>query len=186
MIACGYESHHRGDPWPAWTEVLEHWPRLEASFLLPLRCTGLELRWARARAALAAAASLPHDRSRPPSGIDVRWTRRALLDETRSQIRAIEKDPLAIGAPIGQVLRAGVARVEGRGAEARGALERALEGFDRRFMALHREAARLWLGEMTPGSAGAAQIRRAEAWMSTQGVARPRAMAAAVAPGFLP
>ncbi|WP_437335462.1 serine/threonine-protein kinase [Sorangium sp. So ce394] len=177
MIASGYAALYRGDPWAAWAAVLDHWPRLEASFLLPLRGTGLELRWTRARAALAAAATRPRARR-------AGWTERALLDDARAQIRRIERDPLAAGAPIGQLLRAGIARVEGRAGEAARALEAAIAGFDRLEMALHREAARLALGQLAGGSAGAAQIRRVEAWMAAQGVARPRALAAAVAPGL--
>src|SRR6185369_12416196 len=50
MIAFNYVAHYAGDPWPAWARVLEHWPHLKSSFLLRMRCTGLELRWARARA----------------------------------------------------------------------------------------------------------------------------------------
>jgi eukaryotic-like serine/threonine-protein kinase len=184
MIAQGYLAHHDGDPWPAWIRVLDHWPMLEASFLLPLRCTGLELRWARARAALAAAATMTHDRRRPPGGVDARWTRRALLDDVRAQVRAVEKDPLALGKPVGQLLRAGIARIERRTGEVARALEGAVLGFDRLEMALHREAARLALGIMTMGSAGEAQVRRAEAWMMEQGVERPRAMVAAVAPAL--
>jgi eukaryotic-like serine/threonine-protein kinase len=182
LIAEGYLAHHGGDPWPAWTRVLAAWPALKASFLLPLRCTGLELRWARARAALAAAATMTHDGRRPPAGVDARWTRRALLEDVRAQVGAVEKDPLALGKPVGQLLRAGVARIEGRTTEAARALAAAVEGFDRLEMALHREAARLALGLLTMGSAGEAEVRRAEAWMAAQGVARPRVMAGAVAP----
>ena len=127
---------------------------------------------------------MTHDRRRPPGGVDPRWTRRALLDDVRAQVRAVEKDPLALGKPVGQMLRAGVARIERRTGEAARALEEAVLGFDRLEMALHREAARLALGVMTMGSAGEAQVRRAEAWMTDQGVARPRAMVAAVAPAL--
>ncbi|WP_437968031.1 protein kinase [Sorangium sp. So ce260] len=183
MIASTYAALYRGDPWAAWAEVLEHWPRLEASFLLPLRCTGLELRWTRARAALAAASTRPRG-LRAGSWAPTRWTERALLDDARAQIRRIERDPLAAGAPIGQLLRAGIARVEGRAGESARALAAAVAGFDRLEMALHREAARLALGQLTGGSAGGAQIRRAEAWMAGQGVVRPRALSAAVAPGL--
>src|SRR5262249_28580903 len=143
-------------------------------FLMPLRCTGLELRWARARAALAAA----------EHGGSGRWTRRALLDDVQTQVRAIEKDPLAIGRPVVQLLRAGVAHVEGRVADASASLRAAIAGFDRTEMALHREAARLSLAHMTSASAGAAQTLHAETWMRERGVARPWAMAAAVAPGL--
>lgn len=177
MLASTYAAHYRGDPWPAWTEVLENWPGLRSSLLLPLRCTGLELRWARARAALAAAAT--------PGPAGTRWTRSALLDDARRQIGGIKRDPLELGGPVASILRAGIARIEGREREAARLLEEAVAGFDRLDMALHREAARMALAELIGGDRGEALRRGAEAWMAEQGVARPRALAAAVAPGLL-
>lgn len=176
MLAFIYAAHYRGDPWPAWAKVLEHWPHLSSSFLLPLRCTGLELRWARVRAALAAAAV--------PGPAGTTWTRRALLDDARRQLWWIERDPLEFGEPVACILRAGIARIEGLEKKAARLLEGAIPGFNRLDMALHREAARMALAELVGGDRGAALRRRAEAWMAEQGVVRPRALAAAVAPGL--
>lgn len=177
MLASAYDAHYRGDPWPAWAEVLRQWPGLRSSLMLPLRCTGLELRWARARAALAAAAA--------PRPAGTPWTRGALLDDARRQLRRIRRDPLALGGPVAGALQATIERIEGRGREAARLLEEAALGFGRLDMALHREAARMALAELVGGDRGAALRRGAEAWMAGQGVARPLALSAALMPGLI-
>jgi eukaryotic-like serine/threonine-protein kinase len=164
--------------------VLEHWPHLKASFLLPLRCTGLELRFTRARAALAAASTLARADATPPRGVDPRWTRRALLDEVRTEIRAIDGDAIAFGRPVARLLRAGVARIEGREQEAERELLGAVAGFDDAGMALYREGARYARGDLVGGAEGAAMKAQAAAWMEARGVVQPRAMTAALAPGL--
>ncbi|WP_309896645.1 protein kinase domain-containing protein [Archangium sp.] len=184
LIASVYIAHYQGQPWPAWRAVLEQWAPLKASFMLSLRTTGLNLRHMRARAALAAAASLAHERSLPPEGVEPRWRRAALLADVRAQVRDLEKDPLGCARPIGDVLRAGLAWLEGDVAEARKRLEASVEGFEREHMALYREASRYALGALRGGPEGQAVRRRAEEWMEAQGVLRPGALAAALVPGI--
>jgi len=184
LVADVYAAAYRGDPWPAWRTVAEQWQAIKAAFLLPLRVTGLGIRHARARAALAAAAALPSDRSAPPAGIDRRWTRRALLDDVREQLQVIAKDPVGCAEPIACLVRAGLAYQGGKVRDERRELERAVAGFGREEMALYREAARYALGESLGGREGAGLVRQAEAWMAEQGVVKPRALVAAMVPGM--
>jgi serine/threonine protein kinase/tetratricopeptide (TPR) repeat protein len=183
LVALVYAAAYRGDPWPAWRAVLAQWPALEGAFLLPLRVTGLGVRHARARAALAAATARTGDGGAPPAGVDRRWSRRALLDDARAQVKKIAADQVGCAEPIARMIRAGIARQSGERREAERELAGALAGFEREEMALYREAARYALGELRGGAEGAGLVRRAEAWMAEQGVVRPRALVAAVAPG---
>ena len=184
LIATVYTAHYRDEPWPAWNAVLEQWAPLRGSFMLALRTTGLNLRHMRARAALAAAATLLDSRTEPPEGVDPRWRRPALLADVRAQLHVIEKDALGCARPIGCLLRAGLAWLEANAPEARLRLEEAVEGFDREDMALYREAARYKLGALLGGDEGRALQQRAREWMHAEGVVRPEALAAALVPGI--
>ncbi|HZI03948.1 MAG TPA: serine/threonine-protein kinase PknK, partial [Archangium sp.] len=183
LIATVYTAHYRGDPWPAWKAVLAQWEPLRASFMLALRTTGLNLRHMRARAALAAAATLPNDTRAPPEGVDARWRKSALLSDVRVQVRELEKDPLGCARPIGSLVRAGFAWQEADMPEARRRLEEAVDGFAREDMALYREASRYALGAVWGGAEGQAVQRQAREWMEAEGVLRPAALAAALVPG---
>lgn len=184
LIATVYTAHYRAEePWSAWKAVLAEWAPLRGSFMLALRTTGLNLRHMRARAALAAAATLPDARTEPPEHVDSRWRRPALLADVRAQLRVIEKDALGCARPIGGLLRAGLACLEGDVPAARRRLEEAVEGFTREDMALYREAARYTLGGLLGGDAGQALQQRARAWMEAEGVVRPEALSAALVPG---
>ncbi|WP_043322009.1 serine/threonine-protein kinase PknK [Corallococcus coralloides] len=184
LIACVYASHYRGDPWPAWKAVLEHWAPLKSSFMLSLRATGLGLRHMRARAALAAAESLPDERTSPPDRVDPRWNRRALLADVRAQLRVMEGDPIGSARPLGHLLRAGLARLSGDTATAVRELEQAVAGLEREGVALYREAARYALGTLQGGSEGEALRHQASEWMAARQVVRPGALAAAMVPGL--
>jgi hypothetical protein len=184
LIATVYTAHYHGEPWPAWRAVLEEWAALSASFMLMLRATGLNLRHMRARAALAAAATLATAREAPPEGVDRRWRKSALLADVRAQVRVIDRDALGCARPIGALLRAGLAWQEADVAEARRRLEEAVAGFEREDMALYREAARYALGAVRGGDEGRALRRQAREWMEAEGVVRPGALAAALVPGL--
>jgi eukaryotic-like serine/threonine-protein kinase len=183
LIATVYTAHYVGAPWPAWQAVLEQWKPLSGSFMLALRTTGLNLRHARARAALAAAATLQSEHSAPPEGVAGQWRRSALLRDVRAQLRVIEQDALGCARPVDSLLCAGLAWLEGQRAEAQQRLEEAVAGFEREDMALYREAARHALGAVRGGAGGQALRRQASEWMEAQGVVRPEALAAALVPG---
>ena len=73
-----------------------------------------------------------------------------------------------------------MARAHGRTEEATAALARAVDGFERSEMALHRAAAARALGALR---GDAAAVRAADDWMRAQGVRRPEAMAGLIVPG---
>jgi serine/threonine protein kinase/tetratricopeptide (TPR) repeat protein len=183
LIAGVYASHYRGDPWSAWKAVLAHWAPLKSSFMLSLRATGLSLRHMRARAALAAAESLPDARTPPPGGVEPRWNRRTLLADARAQLRVIEGDPISCARPLGGLLRAGLAWLNGSRSTAARELEEAVAGFEREGMALHREAARYALGTLRGGE-GEVLRRQASEWMAARQVVLPGALAAVMVPGL--
>ncbi|HEX8440882.1 serine/threonine-protein kinase PknK [Archangium sp.] len=182
LIAAVYTAHYRAEPWPAWRAVLEQWEPLRGSFMLAMRTTGLNLRHMRARAALAAAASLQGGGS-APGDLASRWGRPALLADVRAQVRALDKDSLGCARPLGCLVRAGLAWQEADVPEARRRLEEAVEGFAREDMALYREAARYALGAVRGGPEGQALQHQAREWMEAEGVVRPGALAAALVPG---
>ncbi|PTL79660.1 serine/threonine-protein kinase PknK [Vitiosangium sp. GDMCC 1.1324] len=184
LIAAVYTAHYRGEPWPAWRAVQEGWEPLRGSFMLPLRTTGLNLRHMRARAALGAASTLPHTDSPPPSGVDARWRKPALLADVRAQLRVIDRDSLGCARPLGHLVRAGLAWQETDVPGARRWLEEAVTGFEREDMALYREAARYALGALRDGHEGQALQRQAREWMEAEGVVRPGALTASLVPGI--
>jgi serine/threonine protein kinase len=173
---------YAGEPWAAWREVQSRWDGLFRA-TPPLRFYDAHVRHTRARAALAAAEQL-EARQSPPTEVEARWTRRALLADARDQARRIGGDSLAMAQPLAALVRAGVARLEGDADAARTLLVQALEGFSEADMALHREVTRYALGALQGGSEGALYQQQAEAWMREQGAVDPRALAATLAPGL--
>lgn len=86
--------------------------------------------------------------------------------------------------PIGLLLDAGVARLEGRLAEARESLTAAVEQFDRAEMKLYAAVARVRLGKLLAGAEGEAIRQQAAAWMVAQPIRNPPAFTRMFAPGF--
>lgn len=173
---------YAGQPWRAWREVQARWDRMYR--VAPsLRFYDAHVLYSRARVALAAAEGLAEGQP-PPPDVDARWTRRALLADAGEQAGRLERESLAMGAPLSALVRAGLARLEGGVGAARTLLAEALEGFEAEDMALHHEAARYALGVLQAGEEGRALQARAEAWMEAQGVVDPRVLVATLAPGL--
>jgi hypothetical protein len=86
--------------------------------------------------------------------------------------------------PLGLLLDAGAARLEGRPAEARECLAAAVEQFDRAEMKLYAAVARARLGELLGGAEGESHRQQAAAWMAAQPVRNPPAFTRMFAPGF--
>jgi serine/threonine protein kinase len=182
LLARVHASLYGGQPWRAWREVRARWNGLYRG-TPSLRFYDAHVRHARARAALAAAEQL-EGRQAPPTEVEARWTRRALLADARRQARRIGHETLAMAAPQSALVLAGVARLEGDTDSARTLLVHAVAGYGLADMALHREVARYALGVLQGGPQGAESQRQAEAWMREQGVVDPRALAATLAPGL--
>jgi hypothetical protein len=160
----------------------EAWPRLARSGILAFAMVNVELRSLRARAAIAAA-TMDAASSRP----DPDWSPRRLLRLAAREAHRTERlRYLPPARPLAALVRAGVARCEGRADEALAALDDAARGFAAADMALHHAAARRAEGVLRGGSAGEALRRESEVWMAGQGMRVATAMARAVAPGFEP
>lgn len=161
-------AHGRGEE--AWRAVQRHWPGLKSAFLLSLQFYGSWLRFARGRAALAAASQ--------PRAIPG-WPRDRLLRDARAQARAIRKDPKPFARPWADLLDAGLACAAGDDGGA-DCLLCAIEGFERAEMALYRECARFALGQLT----GESRLRsQAEMWMAGQDIHAAERMAFTLVPG---
>ncbi len=191
LMALTHVELYRDQPVQAWVSVLAQWKDMQSAFFVALRTVGLEIRFARARAALGVAEQFGRDREKTRGllyahGVELaeEWTREKLLADVREQVKVCRKDPNRFGEPMADLLEAGVAQLEGRSGEARTLLERAVRGFDAVDMALHRECARYALGQVIGHDAGVAMQERASEWMAGQGVKRPRKMAASQAVGF--
>jgi hypothetical protein len=85
----------------------------------------------------------------------------------------------------GLLLQAGIANERGRKAAAIRYLDAALRAFDAAEMKLFREVARYCRGELRRRDGAAEDTRRAEAWMTAEGVVKPRQLVATLAPGLL-
>lgn len=180
LIARTHVALYRGAPGPAWTAVLGQWRDVELAYFTTMRTVGLELRFARARTALALAEQLTREPELDTQG----WTGPRLLADVRKQIEVVAKDPICFAPPMAKLLEAGVRGVEGRRDEARPLLDQAVRGFAAVDMALHRECARYALGELIGGSEGGGIQDLAQDWMAGRGVVDPRKLAASQAPGF--
>jgi hypothetical protein len=147
------------------------WAALRAGLYLTMELPAAELRWTRARAALALAC-------------DARARERArLLNQVRRIARTIERASVPAARPHAELLRAGVAAVEGRPATT-ALLRRALAGYSRAGMAIHREVVRWNLGRLLGGAEGRAHRARAEEWMESEGATDMPRLTQAVAPGL--
>ena len=159
---------YRRRPDVALTILQAHWPALEKSLLMRVQVLRLEAYFLRSRVCLALAAT--------------RTDRRPLLGSVVRDAKRISSESMVWSDPMGAVLRAGVARLTGRADEAIGELTHAMDGFDLAGMRLHASAARLEMGQLKGGGEGARLIAEAGAWMKTQSIRHPDALASVFNP----
>ncbi|WP_437564865.1 serine/threonine-protein kinase [Sorangium sp. So ce542] len=183
LIASAQADLYCGDPWGAWARVNEAWPSLEAAQFLRLECPRVELRHLRARAALAAAASLRGARAARAAPPDRRWSERRLVREALDQAERIERDALPTAAPFAALIRAGAASLRGEPAAADRLLAEAARGFDGAGMALYRDVARLQMGRRARAGEGAVASSEGESRLREAGVCDVVRLAEALAPG---
>jgi hypothetical protein len=176
LISTVHAALYLGDARDAWRRVSEAWPRVRRSFIPnSVAVARVELRNLRARAALAAAAAGDGGPG---------WTRRRLARLVAASARRLARERLPSAPPYASMLRAGLAALGDRDAEAGALLARAAHGFADAGMALLRAAAEHRLGVLEGGDTGAARQRASEEWMRGQDVRDPAAMLAVLAPGF--
>jgi hypothetical protein len=109
---------------------------------------------------------------------------RRLLGIARSSARRIARERMPWSDPLGLLMEAGIASVEGRHADADRTLQDAGERFERAEMGLYAAVTKRRLGVLRGGAHGQRLQEEAEAWMATQSVKNPIALTRMLAPGF--
>ncbi|HEY3351931.1 MAG TPA: protein kinase [Polyangia bacterium] len=148
--------------------IARNWSALRRALLLQIQIVRIQLHDLRGRSRLAAAAAGDPDL--------------AAAAEQDAQRLAREGRPWC--SALADLLRAGAATVRGDTPVALAWLTAARRGFEHAAMRLHAEVARRRAGQLRGGAAGAALVAAADAWLASQGVRRPAAMAAMLAPGY--
>ncbi|HXT49753.1 MAG TPA: protein kinase [Thermoanaerobaculia bacterium] len=157
----------------AWEEIEASWPKLAATHLLRVQFTRIEAKHLRLRAAVAAMAA---------SGLDGEAYRR-LQPLVHRELRTLEREAVAWAAPLLQLLRAGIAALEGNHEDTVRLLESAAEGCDRSRLSLYAAAARIRRAELLDRPDDEA-ARAATNHLRTQGALRPEKWCDVLVPGF--
>ena len=163
-----YTELYVGDPGAAWARLRRVWPSLRAAQFLRIAYISAELWYLRGKVGLALLAARG-------SGVPKDLLRRSVQES----IARIAGGDLAVHAPFAAVLRGGLARHFGEPCKTRMALERAVAGFERAEMPLHREAVRMRLAAFIGDEASHA---RASRWLAEAGVRNPARMVDVLAP----
>lgn len=191
LVAQVHIGLYQGDVTTAWGAMLSQWRDLELSYFVSMRTVGLELRSARARAALGILEQCIRDEELTKAKLHAlpghpggAWPPARLQADVRRQLDAIRKDPACFAPPLADLIEAGLRNLDGERHEARRLLDAAVRGFSAVDMLLHREAARYALGELVGSEEGRAMREQAWTWMTEQEVAQPRQLARSQAVGF--
>jgi serine/threonine protein kinase/tetratricopeptide (TPR) repeat protein len=182
LVGGLHTAHYRDEPSVAWQSITADWPLLKRAFILPLRWSSVQLRHARARAALALADRLRRGLAAGSDGKDGP-SRADLLRDAERQLRWLRRDRQRMSAPFADLVEAGLAHQRDDRDAADAALARAVDGFDRLDMELYREAARLALGQRRAAADGDALSAGARQWMADQGAVDPERLAGALVCG---
>ena len=162
---------YRGRGLEAWDKISQAWPWLVRSLLLRVQVQHILVRHARARCALAAAATSP-DRAR-------------LLQCCRDDVRRLKRQKVPWAIALAVLVEAGIASTTNEKSRAVSILRDALERLEAVPMQSFAAAARYWLGSLLGGEEGDRHLLQARDWMESQGIKNPRRMAMMLAPGFL-
>jgi hypothetical protein len=140
LIASVHIDLYVGDPWTAWQRILTAWPKARAALLLLMEAPRVELRFLRARVALACAASAAA--AEEATTPDPRWPAHRLLRVAEAAAARIARDRALRSAPaLSAAIRAGVARMRGDVTAAARLYEDAALAFGDVHMRLHAAAA---------------------------------------------
>jgi tetratricopeptide (TPR) repeat protein len=169
MLADANIELYVGDGERAYQRVASDWTKLRKSLLLRVQYVRADARFARARAAVASCEHAPN--------------RRARLGDAELLARRLAQERMAWTQPLAAIIRAGVASVQGKRADANRLLQVALEQVEALEMAAHAAAIRHQLGLLLGGDAGGELTARAEQAMTGQGIRIPARFAAMLVPG---
>jgi serine/threonine protein kinase len=170
LLAQVHIHLYNGAASAAWSYVSERSRDYARSRLPYIQQLQVEMFNSRARSALALAAELADPQP--------------LLRMAARDARRLERQKVPWVSAWAQLIRAGIASVEGNEDGARRLLSEAAAAFDAADMRLWAAAARRRLGQLQGGDEGHSLIEHANRWMTDQGVRRPDRIAAMYAPGF--
>ena len=163
---------YEGDGRAALDLISRSLPRLRRRGLLSVHVLRVPLRHHRACAALAAAES------------ERGMKKRRLLALASRDARALARERATWTRGLSLLVRAGVSAEAGEPARATPLLERAITAFEDAEMAHLTAAAKIRLGTLLGGDAGAALRAAADAWAASQNVREPDRLWRLWAPGF--
>jgi len=161
---------YRGEAKAAWGMVRDEWPRYRRSLLPRVQWLRVQMTELRARCALAASDSSPN-----PG---------ALLRGAERDARALKRERVNWASAHASLIRAGVVDRRGDRLGATALLHVAITGYDDSGMRLHACACRRSAGQLLAGEPGHALVTQADDALAAQGVRKPAAFAAVIAPWF--
>jgi hypothetical protein len=170
MLARVQTALYRGNPEAGWRLLAEQESMFRRSFLTHAQLIRIESLYLRARCALALAA-----RNRNST---------RFLSVARSGARSIARERMAWSDPIGLLLQAGMAQLEGSTPSALKYLHDAAERFERADMSLYLAVARRRIGALQDDERGRELQRQADMWMAAQNIKNPARMTRMLSPGF--
>jgi hypothetical protein len=161
ILADCHIALYAGELGDAHARIEAAWPLIERALLLRIQFVGVDLRFLRARSALAASRAAPD--------------RRALIRIAERERSRIARDPSPVARPYHALLG-------GLLAGAPDLLDDAARGFDELAMAAHAAAARFRRGELVGGRDGDRLCREARDGLRAAGIAHPDRIIAMYAP----
>jgi hypothetical protein len=170
MLARVQTALYRDDAEAAWRLFAEQQSRLRGSLITRVQVFRIESLYLQARSALAMAAG--------------KRSFRRFLSVARAGARHIARERRPWSDPIAQLLKAGIAYLEGSTPLAVKYLHNAADRFDRADMKLYAAVARRRIGALQDDASGRELQRQAEEWMAAQRIKNPVGMTRMLAPGF--
>jgi serine/threonine protein kinase/tetratricopeptide (TPR) repeat protein len=166
---------YEGRPEAAWEVIERTWPQLAATNLLRVQFTRVEANHLRLRAAVAAMAA---------SGLDGEMYRQ-LQPMVDRHLSRVERERIDWSLPLTQLLRAGLAALEGQRETAAALLERAIAGCETHQLGLYGAAARRRLARLLDGEGegAGARLAAATAGLTRLGATRPDRWCDVLVPG---
>jgi hypothetical protein len=161
---------YRGDARAARARLEAQWPAYTRSLLPRVQGSHIQALYARARAAVAAAAV-----AADPGPLRAAAGRDAVR---------LDRENTAASRALAGLVRAGLCYGRGDAGAARGHLVRAVPQLDAVGAGLHAAAARRRLGLLLGGSEGTTMLKEGAAWMAARGIRNPARMTATLLPGF--
>jgi hypothetical protein len=161
---------YRQDSAAAWDRLARQWPALERSLIMRVQVIRIGMRHLRARCALARAVAVPDPEP--------------FLAAAERDAGRLEREKMAWGDALAQLIRAGVAAGRGDEPGAVARLNAAMAGLEAGDMRYPAAGARRRLGELIGGDEGRALLAQVNSWMTAQKIGDPDRYTAMLAPGF--